>query len=1197
MFGKIAAFELSYQLKSPVFWVVVALFGLLTFGATASDQIHIGGDGGNVHKNAATTILMVHFVWSLLYMFVTTAFVANVVIRDDDTGFAGIIRSTRMNKASYLYGRFLGAFAAAAISFLAVPLAMIIGAAMPWLDAEKIGPLAPMHYLYAYVVVALPALLLTSSLFFLLATLTRSMMLTYVGVVAFMVSYVVFNILMAKPELEHIAAWLDPLGAAAIEISTRYWTAVERNNSLPPLSGVLLWNRLGVLALCAGLLTATWASFRFDTAAQSGKRKQKTIKAVATEPAPVLDPAAARAVKPRFDRAALLAQFVARTRLDMRQVFLSPAYFVLLGLGLINAMAGLWLTVDQSLYGVPQHPVTRLMIPVLEGSFSLFPIIVAIYYAGELVWRERERRTHEIVDAAPVPDWAFVAPKVMAISLVLVSTVAVSVVAAMLVQAGHGYFNFEIGKYLLWYLAPNAVDCVLVAVLAVFLQTLSPHKFVGWALMVVYLVATITFSNLGLDHNLYLYDGAPRVPLSDMNGQGAFWRGAWWFRLYWTLFAVALAVMAHLLWRRGTETRLAPRLQRLPYRLTGGAGAILAVSLAAFAVVGGYIFINTNVWNPYRSKIDDEKWTADYERVLLPFERVPQPKIVSVKLEVDLRPQAPSAETHGLYVIENRTNAPIRELHLRFERDLQVLGLSVQGAWPKQTFDRFNYRIFMFDAPMRPGERRTIAFTTLRSQKGFKNEGGDRRVVGNGTFVNANELTPAIGMSRDGLLEDRAKRRKYGLPSELRPARLGAPGADQFNGLRRDSDFVTADITVSTDADQIPIAPGQRVADETARGRRTSRFITEAPIMHFFSIQSARYAVKSETYKGVEISVFHHPAHDWNTERMIEAAKGSLDYYQAAFSPYQFKQVRFLEFPNYAQFAQSFANTIPWSEGLGFILDTRDTSKIDMITYVGAHEVAHQWWGHQLVGADEQGGVILVETLAQYSALQVMKRRYGEAQIRKFLKYELDRYLRARGGEVLEELPLIKTEGQPYIYYNKGSLVMYRLADQIGEDAVNRALRRLLAAHAFKGAPYATSLDLVAALRAEAPADKQALITDLFENITLYDLKARDPKVTRRADGRYDVAFTVEARKLYADGKGKETPAPLSETIEVGAFLAEPGKKGFDASKVQAVEKRTIRSGVQTIRLITAAPPKFVGVDPYNMVIDRNGDDNLVKAD
>jgi aminopeptidase N len=1198
MFGKIAAFELRYQLRSPVFLVVAAIFFLLTFGATASDQIQIGGGGGNIHKNAAYTIVQTHLILSLFYMFVTTAFVANVIVRDDDTGFAGIVRATRISKADYLYGRFLGAFTAAAISFLAVPLAMVLGAAMPWLDPEKIGAFAPAHYLYAYFVMALPLLLLTSSLFFLLATVTRSMMLTYVGVVAVIVGYFIFMVVVGKPELEAVAAWFDPLGMGAVDLATKYWTAAERNDALPALTGPLLANRIGVLIASAVFLLATWATFRFDSTPQSG-RTPRRAKAAPTASAPPPALVAPRAGIQRFDARGVAAQFAARTRLDMRQVFLSPAYFVLLGLGLFNSMVSLWFTVEQAAYGGALHPVTRAVIPVLQGTFSLIPVIVAIYYAGELVWRERERKTHEIVDAAPAPDWVFVAPKIMAIALVLISTVLVSVVAGLIVQSAHGYFDFELGKYLLWYVLPSAVDCTLLAVLAVFLQTISPHKFVGWALMVIYIVATISLDNLGFGHNLYLYGGVPQVPLSDLNGQGDFWVGAWTFRLYWAFVALLLGVLSHLLWRRGTETRLTPRLLRAPFRLAGGTGMVLGAAVLGSAALGVFIFINTNVWNDYRSNIDDEKWQADLERTLLPFESIPQPKIVSAKLEVDIHPKDPSLDTHGLYVIENKTAQNLREVHLRFDRDLDVLALSVQGAWPKQSFERFNYRIFVFDAPMRPGERRTIAFATRRAQKGFKNSGGDVRVVGNGTFVNDREIAPSLGMSRDGLLVDRAKRRKYGLPSELRMAKLGTPGADQFNGLRRDSDFVASDITVTTDADQTPIAPGTRVSDRVDGDRRIARFVAEAPIMHFFSIQSARYARRSETYKGVALTVYHHPAHAWNVERMMQSMKLSLDYFQAAFSPYQFHQVRFIEFPDYADFAQSFANTIPWSEGLGFIVDTReeDGGKIDFITYVGAHEIAHQWWGHQLVGADEQGGALLVETLAQYSALRVMKHRYGEPMIRKFLKYELDRYLRRRGGEALGELPIIRVEDQPYIYYQKGSLVMYRLAEEIGEEAVNRALRRMLAAHAFKGAPYPTSLDLLAALRAEAPADKQALITDLFEKITLYDLKARDPKVVRRPDGRYDVSFTVLAKKLYADEKGVETEAPLAETIEIGAFAAEPGKKGFDASKVQVVEKRQIRSGTQVIRLVTAAAPRFVGVDPYNTLIDRNGDDNLARVD
>jgi len=139
-----------------------------------------------------------------------------------------------------------------------------------------------------------------------------------------------------------------------------------------------------------------------------------------------------------------------------------------------------------------------------------------------------------------------------------------------------------------------------------------------------------------------------------------------------------------------------------------------------------------------------------------------------------------------------------------------------------------------------------------------------------------------------------------------------------------------------------------------------------------------------------------------------------------------------------------------------------------MVTYVTAHEIAHQWWGHQVISADQQGATFLIESLAQYSALMVMEQMYGPEQIRKFLKYELDRYLRRRGGEVLEELPLVRVENQPYIHYQKGGLALYLLKDQIGAERVNEALRSLLAEFAFKPAPYANPRDLLRRFRAGA---------------------------------------------------------------------------------------------------------------------------------
>lgn len=1205
MFGKIAAFEFRYQIKNPVFWVAAAIFFLMTFGSVTVDQIQIGG-GGSIHKNSPFAIAQTHLIWTLFFMFVTTAFVSNVVVRDDETGFGGILRSTSITRFDYLYGRFAGALGAAFLAFLSVPLAIVIGSFMPWLDKETLGPLTLQPFLFGYFVLALPNILLTSALFFALATLTRSMMWTYIGVIAFLVIWTVVSIVLDKPEYDKIVALWEPLGFGAFFLVSKYWTATERNSLVPALEGVLLYNRIFTLMLSAAILALPIMIYRFTPGQLKGRRARQAKLSAAATPAGPPPEAVGVHHRPSFGWSTAWSQLRVRTALDMCQVFGSPAYLVLLGLGLFNAVGALWGVTDDTGYGGQIYPVTRALIPALQGSFSIIPIIIAIYYSGELVWREREKKTHEIIDATPVPNWAFVAPKTLAISLVLISTVLISVLAGIVIQAFKGYTHFELDKWLVWYALPQSVACILIAVLAVFAQAISPHKFIGWGLMVIYLITNITFRNLGFDHVLYNYGSTPGgVPLSDINGLGRFWIGAWVARGYWSLIALLLLVLAYGLWRRGTETRLWPRLAGLPRRLRGAAGVLFLVALVGAGGIGGFIYLNTNIWNPYRTQLDDDKWQAEFEKVLLVqrhYDKVPQPKILAMKLEVDLRPHEPRLTTSGTYVLVNTTAAPLREVHVLFARDLKVKGLSIEGARPKGNdpeLARFNYRIFIFDQPMQPGEKRNMSFITERAQRGFKNRGNELRVVDNGTFVDSSEFTPQLGVWYAGLLEDRAKRRKYGLKADLPVTPLGDVDSRQFNYLRHDADFMTSDITISTDADQTPIAPGKRVADKVVGDRRIARFVTQAPVLPFFAIQSARYAVSRQMYKGVELEVYYDPAHAYNVERMKTAMRTALDYYGRNFSPYQYDYMRFIEFPGYANFAQAFPGSMPWSENLFFIADYTDPEKIDMVTYVGAHEIGHQWWAYQVIGADQQGMTLLSETMAQYSALRVMKQLYGEEQIRKFLKYELNSYLRARGGQPLDEQPLNRVEGsQGYIHYRKGSLVMYRLAEEIGEDKVNHALSLFLQQHAFRGAPYPISSDLIALFRAEVPGDKakQDLITDLFERIVLYDVKVVSSTVTARKDGRFDVSIVIDAKKLQADGKGRETARPMDEMLDVGVFTAQPGRKDFTKASVLKLERREIHTGRQTVTFTVAKRPTFVGVDPYNILIDRNSDDNVAKA-
>ncbi|MBC7664915.1 MAG: aminopeptidase, partial [Caulobacter sp.] len=263
MFRHIAAFEWRFQIKSPVFWVGCLIFFLMAFGATASDNVQIGSMG-NVHKNAPYAIVQALSQLGVFSIFVTVAMVAGVVVRDDETNFASIIRTTSVDKASYLGGRFVGACAAALLVLAMIPLGVLVGSFMPWQDFEKIGPFLPGDYVYALLLIQLPTLLITSAVFFALATATRSMAWTYVGAVGLLVLYRVARTMAANdPALQHATALLDPFGISALDYVTKYWTASDRNTTLPSLTGVLLANRLLWTGVAVAVFGVAYRGFRF----------------------------------------------------------------------------------------------------------------------------------------------------------------------------------------------------------------------------------------------------------------------------------------------------------------------------------------------------------------------------------------------------------------------------------------------------------------------------------------------------------------------------------------------------------------------------------------------------------------------------------------------------------------------------------------------------------------------------------------------------------------------------------------------------------------------------------------------------------------------------------------------------------------------------------------------------------------------
>ena len=1191
MLKEFLTFELATQLRQPLLWVCALILGAMAFGATTSDAVQVGGAIGNVNRNAPVVVAQMFGVFSLISMFVITIFIAGSVLRDSEVGISDMLFATPMKKRDYLVGRFAAGLVACLFIFALVAIGMMLGPLMPWVDAERVGAFPGGAYLWALSVIVVPNLFFIGALLMLLAAVTRSIMLVYVGVLAFFVLWVVAGAFTANIDNEWIAVLADPFGVRALARATRYFSTAEANAGLPAIGGFMLANRALWSAVALVLFGLTLVLFKPQRAGTGKRLFGKARQQAAAPVAPRAElPRALPTSAPRFTLSTRWLQCWHILVFDAASVFRSVPFMVMLLFGVMNMVGGA--SQMDELFGTGVYPRTHLMIELLNGSFNVMLLLIVTFYAGELVFRERQVRIADVADAMPTPNWAPLVAKSLALVGVVVVFLLAGVLTAIAVQAYKGGAPIELAVYLKGVLLAG-VPYILMGLIAIVLQVVTNNKFIGYGLVILLIISQIVMSVLHFDHNLVNFSGLPKTPYSDMNGFGHFITGWAWFAVYWSLFTLAALILAHAFWVRGLSVAWRARVREAGRRLRGSSGVALAACSLACAATGAWIFHNTVTLAHYEATNVSMDKQARYEKTYRQYMNLPHPKATAVRAAVDIYPEQRRVAIKGQYVLENKTGAPLDTL--RFQRNVDV-----DTAWTNLPPHRvvlddaeLGFSILRLATALPPGARLALDFTVDVRREGFPNGGESDTINYNGTFFNNHEFFPLIGYQADYELRDRNERRKRGLGEPVRMARLEDEAARADTVFGGGADWIDFETTVSTSAGQIALAPGylQKTWQDKQSGRNFYHYKMDRKMMPFFAYLSADWQVKKGDWHGIPIEIYHDRKHAYNVDRMITATQKSLDYFTTRFTPYQHKQVRIIEFPNYHRFAQSFANTIPFSESIGFIADLRDRNAIDYVFYVTAHEMAHQWWGHQVTAANVQGASMLIESLSQYSALMVMEQEYGRHQMRQFLRHELDSYLRSRGGEAIEELPLVRVENQDYIHYRKGSLIFYRLRDEIGEAAVNRALQRFLQDKGYQEAPFATSAELVDYIRAEAPPGKHALIADMFEKIVFYDNRVLAAKAVKRADGQWDVTMQLHLAKMEADGKGKETARAYDEPIEIGVF-ARAGGAAESQERVLLLEKRMLTGADPSVTVTVKERPFEVGVDPYNKMIDRVSRDN-----
>ncbi|MFN4765218.1 MAG: M1 family aminopeptidase [Bacteroidota bacterium] len=1186
MFFSIFRFELRYWLRQPIAYIFLLINALLVFGATSSDDITIGGGVGNVFKNSPYVVENYYTLFSLLSLLMITTFFNSAAARDFNEKTNQILFATPIRKRDFLPGRFFGALVVSIIPFLGVSIGSLVGSKMPWMDAEQIGPTVWSAHFHGLLVFVIPNLVFSGAIIFGIAALTRNTILSFIGSIALLVGYSISQSLISDIENEVWGALLDPFGLRTFAVATKYWTVDDRNSLSLGFEGLVLLNRAVWVAVGFLVFALVWHRFSFSEKAQPGKRKAMNEALAAPKIWGALKPK-----QPEFSPSWTLRQWMSQIRIESISIMKNVAFVIIMIFGALNLIVGMSFATSQG-YGLTTFPVTYALVDIIQGSLYIFIIAVITFYSGAIVWKERESKVHDIYDALPYPDWLPLLSKTCALYLAVLLLLLVGGLIGITTQLLNGFTDLRPEVYGIQLLGSDSLLFLGLLVLSIFIHSVVNNRYIGYFLFIVVLITNaFVWPALDINSNLVIYGSTPTLTYSDMNAFGPFLAAKFAFKAYWFLAGLVLLCLALLYWVRGRETGFKIRTQIARRRFLK-IRPVFGVLVSIWFLCGGWLFYHTKRLNSYKTNDESDQVTVAYEKRYKKYEGRPQPRIIALDYRIELDPQNRKLDVTCNQWIKNKGLTAIDTLYFTLPSTFKSK-IHLPGSTVLLRDTLHNFAMYRLNKALLPGDSMEMVLSVQYAAQGIENEVQVTSIVDNGSFFNS-DILPSIGYQPGFEMNDKNDRRKYGLPKRARMPRLDNEPARRMNTyLNNNADWVRVRSIFGTSGDQIAIAPGSLRKQWKAKGRNYFHYELDHPSLNFYSFMSARYQVKKKIYKGISLEVYYDARHAYNVPKMLMSMEKSIDYYSNHFGPYRHKQARIIEFPRYASFAQAFPGTMPYSESIGFIANLEDPEEIDMVTYVVAHEMGHQWWAHQVVGPEMQGSTLLSESMSQYSALMVMEKMYGKESMHKFLRYEMDRYLGSRGSESDKETPLLEVEDQGYIHYNKASTVMYYLKEMIGEQKVNAALKNLVDSFAYRQPPYPNANELINRLEAQTPDSLRYLIRDLFKKITLFDNRLVEA-TTRKTKKGYETTVIVQAAKMYADSLGRERPAPLNDWIEVGLF-SEPAA-GKKHGKSLEIRRFQIRNKKNTYQFITQEKPWQAGIDPYCYLVDRVPADNLKKV-
>ena len=1207
-FREIFHFELMYQARRAWPWLIIVVLMFLVFLFVRDGSI-AEAMYTEFFINSPFMVAMATVFGGLLWLMMGAFVAGEAASRDTAANMYPIVYTTPITKTQYLGGKFLAAFTLNAFMLLMVQVAILLAIYLPGVHPTSIGPFRPAAFITAYSYIALPNAFIATVLQFVFALRSGRPIVAYMAsLLLFFVSFFISALITFK---KGPGLLLDSIGIQFIWSNLSHlWTTIEKSQRLLTLTGTLLQNRLIWIGtgLAVGLLTYIRFHFAHHISEASLWSKifhrKKSISVIDADRYQDLSDSGLSilnlaSAKRKFGFSFHLRQMASIAWASFKMISGSGAG---LGLLIFIPLLAIPVVLDQmAALGYPLTPTTARVVKELTGPLSaamsrwmVVPGFI-IYFAGELVWRERDNRVNEITDTMPGSEWAPVIGKFAGLCLTLILFTACLIASGMAAQLVSGYDNFEIGLYLKMMFGLQLPEYILFAALALFVHAAINQKYVGHLIAIIaYAFIAALATMVGIEHNLLIYGAGPGWSYTEMRGFGSSIEPWLWFKLYWAAWALLLIVGAVLLWTRGKENTFGVRIRLARLRFTQHTAWVAIIAILSTVSLGGYIFYNTNIINQYRSSSEIGKPRAGYEQLYGSYENIRQPKITGTKLHIEIYPERRAVEIKGSYQLTNSSTMAIDSIHVSTAIGATNKAITFdQEATLVIDDDLHHYRIYSLKNALQPGDTMQMNFEVTVGSHGFGNHGIDPSIEEGSSFFNNQNWFPFIGYQQTRGLINPSERKEHGLAprpviAALSEAHDGEPVS--IGG------GILFDVVIGTSANQVAVTAGILRKSWNENGRHYFHYSSSAPIgteWYFFSanyeVYEKVYTPSNDTLKPVTVQIYHAPQHTAHLENMMHAALSALKYYGEQFGAYPYSHLTIVEHPaapgtgmhaeaSMIYYGQGYPHWIPKNE-----------NRLNLPYAVMGHEMGHQWG---LPYAYVEGLPFLSEGLAWHYGIMLVKDTRGPKQTRMLMSFMRQPYPYEpiRHGE-----PLMRAV-DPYLAYKRGPLAMYALSEYVGSDRVNRAIRTLNKKSEAPNASPVTTLDLYRELKTVTPDTLQTMLHDFFEVNTLWNFEVTKATAVKNSADTWEVTISFKAKKIVYDSAGVETEIPFNyEWIPVGVYDANR-EPGYDRlSTPLYLKKHRIRSGEQTIKVIVSHQPVLAGIDPQHLLDweEKEDDDNI----